>query len=264
MDDSSGRSRRIDLNSDVGEGFGHWALGDDEALLEVVTSANVACGFHAGDPSTIRRVCRLAAARGVAVGAQVSYRDLAGFGRRFVDVPTHELTDEILYQLAALDGIARAEGTRVTYVKPHGALYHAAAARADHAQAVVRAAVAHAGERLTVLGPPGSELLGLAQEAGLATVAEGFTDRAYTRDGGLVPRGTLGAVLTDEAQVVAQAVRLATQGRVRADDGSEVAVPVESLCLHGDTPGAAGLAHAVRAGLQGAGVQIAPFAPPTP
>src|SRR5205807_1430016 len=164
---------------DLGEGFGVWRLGDDDALLEVVTSANVACGFHAGDPSTMRRVCAQAVADGVAIGAQVSYRDLAGFGRRFVDVAPAELTDDVLYQLAALDGVARAAGGRAAYLKPHGALYNAVVAHEQQAAAVVAAVVAY-DRTLPVLGLPGSVLLRLAADAGLRTVAEGFADRGYT------------------------------------------------------------------------------------
>lgn len=250
----------MDLNCDLAEGFGRWSLGDDDALLDVVTSANVACGFHAGDPSTIRRVCRAAAARGVAVGAQVSYRDLAGFGRRFIDVPAGELTDEVLYQLAAVDGIARSEGARVSYVKPHGALYHAAAGRADHAAAVVAAVHSYASAvPLAVLGLPGSELLTQASAAGLEAVPEAFADRRYLPDGGLVPRGTPGAVITGVAAAAEQAVRVATDGRVIAVDGSVVQVQARSLCVHGDTPGAVGLAQHVRAALEAAGAVVESF-----
>lgn len=189
-------SSSVDLNADLGEGFGVWRLGDDEALLGVVTSANVACGFHAGDPGTMRRVCAGAARAGVAVGAQVSYRDLAGFGRRFIDVEPGELADDVLYQLAALDGIARAEGTRVRYVKPHGALYNATVTHQAQARAVVDAVVAH-DRALPVLGLPGSALLRVAEAAGLRAVREGFADRGYTPDGGLVPRREPGALVHD-------------------------------------------------------------------
>src|SRR5215212_7847206 len=180
-------TRTVDLNADLGEGFGVWRLGDDDALLDVVTSANVACGFHAGDPATMRRVCARAASAGVAVGAQVSYRDLAGFGRRFIDVEPAELTDDVLYQLAALDGIARASGSRVAYVKPHGALYNAVVDHEAQAEAVVRAVTAF-DDRLPLLGLPGSALLRRAEEAGLRPVGEGFADRGYTAAGTLVPR----------------------------------------------------------------------------
>jgi UPF0271 protein len=249
----------VDLNADLGEGFGVWRLGDDEALLDVVTSANVACGFHAGDPTTMRRVCAGAARAGVAVGAQVSYRDLAGFGRRFIDVEPAELAADVLYQLAALDGIARAEGTRVRYVKPHGALYNATVAHEAQARAVVDAVVA-LDPALPVLGLPGSALLGTAEAAGLRPVAEGFADRGYTPAGGLVPRREDGALVHDPVEVAERAVRMAVEGTVLAVDGSVVPAAVESICVHGDTPGAVELARAVRTALEQAGVALTPFA----
>jgi UPF0271 protein len=249
---------RIDLNADLGEGFGIWRLGDDDALLGLVTSANVACGFHAGDPVTMRRVCAGAVTSGVAIGAQVSYRDLAGFGRRFIDVPAEELTADVLYQLAALDGIARTAGAGVRYVKPHGALYNAVVGHERQAQAVVDAVVAY-DRSLPVLGLPGSALLRLAAAAGLTAVAEGFADRGYTAAGTLVPRSEPGALVTDAALVAERAVRMATEGMVVAVDGTPVGVPVSSICLHGDSPGAVELARAVRAALQAAGVDVAPF-----
>jgi UPF0271 protein len=249
----------IDLNADLGEGFGIWRLGDDEALLGVVTSANVACGFHAGDPVTMRRVCTAAVAAGVAVGAQVSYRDLAGFGRRFIDVPADELTADVLYQLAALDGIARSAGGGVGYVKPHGALYNAVVTHEQQARAVVEAVGAYDAS-LPVLGLPGSALLRIAGDAGLATVAEGFADRAYTAAGRLLPRSEPGAVIHGEAAVVERAVRMVTDGVVLAVDGTPVAVAVASVCVHGDTPGAVQLARAVRGALETAGVTVSAFA----
>ena len=249
----------IDLNADLGEGFGVWRLGDDDALLGVVTSANVACGFHAGDPATMRRVCARAAEARVAVGAQVSYRDLAGFGRRFIDVDPGELADDVLYQLAALDGIARAEGTRVSYVKPHGALYNAAVTHEQQAGAVVDAVAAYGGG-LPVLGLPGSALLRAAQSAGLRAVHEGFADRGYTAAGTLVPRGEPGALVHDSAAVADRAVRMAAQGEVVAVDGTPVPLHVESVCVHGDTPGAVDLARAVRTALEAAGLEPASFA----
>jgi UPF0271 protein len=249
----------IDVNADLGEGFGIWRLGDDDALLEVVTSANVACGFHAGDPSTMRRVCAGAVASGVSIGAQVSYRDLAGFGRRFMDVAPAELTDDVLYQLAALDGIARAEGGRVRYVKPHGALYNAAVHHEGQARAVVDAVVAY-NRVLPVLGLPGSALLREAEAAGLRTVPEGFADRGYTPEGTLVPRRSPGAVVSDPAAVAERAVRMAVEGVVVAVDGTAVDVVVGSVCVHGDTPGAVELARRVRAALEHAGLRTAPFA----
>jgi UPF0271 protein len=249
----------VDLNSDLGEGFGAWRLGDDDALLTVVSSANVACGFHAGDPGTMRRVCAVAAERGVAVGAQVGYRDLAGFGRRRIDYAPGELTDDVLYQLAALDGFCRIAGTRVRYLKPHGALYNTAVADEAQAGAVVRA-VREYDPGLPVLGLPGSALLRLAAAAGLRAVPEGFADRGYTPGGALVPRREPGALVTDPDEVVARAVRMATDGTVVAVDGSVVPARVESVCVHGDTPGAVELAARVRDGLVEAGASPAPFA----
>ncbi len=247
----------IDLNSDVGESFGAWSMGDDAAMLGVVSSVNIACGFHAGDPSTARRVCRQAAAAGAAVGAHVSYRDLAGFGRRFLDVDPGTLADEVLYQIGALQGIARAEGTEVSYVKPHGALYNTIVHHEAQARAVVDGVVA-ASSGLAVLGLPGSLFLALAAERGMRTVAEGFADRGYRADGTLVPRSGLGAVLHDPTIVAARAVRMAT-GHVVADDGSMIEMGVQSLCVHGDTPGAVQLARAVRAALEAASFSILPF-----
>jgi 5-oxoprolinase (ATP-hydrolysing) subunit A len=249
---------RIDLNADLGEGFGPWRLGDDEALLEVVTSANVACGFHAGDPVTMRRVCAGAAARGVAVGAQVGYHDLAGFGRRKIDIATDDLAADVLYQVGALDACARAEGTRVRYVKPHGALYNTAADDAGQAGAIAAAVAAFDGA-MPLLGFAGSELAAAAGAHGLPFVAEAFADRAYLGSGRLVPRDQPGAVLTDPAAVASRAVTLAVDGRIEAIDGSNLAVDVASVCLHGDTPGAVALARAVRAALAEAGVTVAPF-----
>jgi 5-oxoprolinase (ATP-hydrolysing) subunit A len=250
--------RRIDLNADLGEGFGVWRLGDDEALLGVVTSANVACGFHAGDPVTMQRVCTAAVAAGVAIGAQVSYRDLAGFGRRFIDVAPAELTADVLYQLAALDGMARVGGGRVGYLKPHGALYNASVTHEEQAQAVVDAVRAY-DPALPVLGLPGSALVRAAAAAGLRTVTEGFADRGYTPDGALVPRNRPDALVHDPAEVAARAVRMASDGEVVAVDGSIVAVDVESVCVHGDTPGAVALARSVRTALAGAGLTVAAF-----
>ncbi|MGW7104040.1 LamB/YcsF family protein [Streptomyces sp. NPDC054838] len=251
----------IDLNADLGEGFGRWTLTDDEALLSVVTSANVACGFHAGDPSIMRRVCELAAARGVRIGAQVSYRDLAGFGRRAMDVPARELADEVAYQIGALEVFARAAGSAVSYVKPHGALYNRTVYDGEQAAAVVAGVLLAAGPAgLPVLGLPGSLLLAAAAEAGLPAVPEAFADRAYTAAGTLVPRGEPGAVLHEADAVVARAVGMAAERIVTAADGSAVAVDARSLCLHGDTPGAADLALRVREALGAAGVRVEAFA----
>jgi UPF0271 protein len=249
----------IDLNADVGESFGRWQLGDDDALLSVVTSANIACGFHAGDPPTLRRSCARAVELGVAIGAQVSYRDLAGFGRRFIDVEPDDLRDDVLYQLGALQAFAAAAGGRVSYLKPHGALYHAVRRHEGQAAAVV-AAVVEFDPGLAVLGLPGSQLLAAAARAGLHTVTEAFADRRYTADGGLVPRTRPDAVIGDPAAVAEQVRRMVSEGTVIADDGSLVALQPASICVHGDTPGAVELARRVRAALEQAGHRLEPFA----
>ncbi|MDG4816376.1 LamB/YcsF family protein [Micromonospora sp. WMMD956] len=249
----------MDLNADLGEGFGIWRLGDDEALLDLITSANVACGFHGGDPSTMRRVCAAAAERGVAVGAQVGYRDLAGFGRRHIAYAFGDLRDETTYQLGALDAFCRAYRIRVRYLKPHGALYHAVSADESQAAALI-AAIDDYDRDLPVLCAPGSVLAQLATGAGLRVIAEGFADRGYLPNGTLVPRTAPGALVTDPEQVAARAVRMATEQTVVAVDGTVVPCPVESICLHGDTPGAVASAELVRAALLGAGVTLTPFA----
>jgi 5-oxoprolinase (ATP-hydrolysing) subunit A len=248
----------LDLNSDLGESFGRWRLGDDEAMVGLVTSANVACGFHAGDPSTLRLICAGAAERGVVVGAQVSYRDLAGFGRRFIDMDLGELADDVLYQIGALEGMCRVAGTRVRYVKPHGALYNTAVHHEGQAQAVVDAVRAY-DATLPVLGLPGSKLLAAAEAAGLRAVPEFFVDRGYTPEGALVPRAQPGALLHDPAEVTARVVRMVTDGVVTAVDGSDVQVRAESACVHGDSPGAVEMAGAVRDGLRAAGVELHAF-----
>jgi 5-oxoprolinase (ATP-hydrolysing) subunit A len=251
--------RSIDLNSDVGESFGRWELGDDAAVLDLVTSANVACGFHAGDPLTLRRTCALAVAHGVRIGAQVGYRDLAGFGRRHIAYERAELTADVLYQLGALDGIARAAGGAVTYVKPHGALYNTAVHDEEQAAAVVDAVRSY-DDRLAVLGLPGSALLAAAERAGLRAVREAFADRGYTAAGSLVPRAEAGALVTDPDEVAERVLRMVTESSVVGVDGSVVAVEADSVCVHGDSPGAVAMAQAVRARLAGAGVTLEAFA----
>ena len=248
----------VDLNADLGESFGRWTLGDDEAMLDVVSSANVACGFHAGDPRGLLLVCEQATARGVVIGAQVGYRDLAGFGRRFIDLDPADLLADVVYQLGALQGICAAVGATVRYVKPHGALYNAVVHHEAQAAALVEA-VRRVDPSLPVLGLPGSVLLAVAHDAGLPTVTEAFADRAYTAQGRLVPRSEAGAVLHDPESVAARAVRMVVTGLVVAADGSAVTVGARSLCVHGDSPGAVSMATAVRAGLEAAGVTIQPF-----
>ncbi|MCX6541425.1 MAG: LamB/YcsF family protein, partial [Actinobacteria bacterium] len=223
----------IDLNSDIGEGLGQWPMGDDEALLGIITSANIACGFHAGDPSIMRRTCEIAARLGVAIGAHVSYPDLAGFGRRFIDIAPTELADVVTYQIGALQAIALAAGSRVSYVKPHGALYNTIVTHEAQAAAVV-AGVAACGP-LPLMGLANSAVLRHSAQAGLPTVTEGFVDRAYNADGSLVSRLLPGAVLRDVEFVAARAVRMVTNKSVIAIDGSEIDVDFDSLCVHGDT-----------------------------
>ncbi|BAS06703.1 UPF0271 protein Arth_0093 [Arthrobacter sp. Hiyo4] len=248
----------IDLNGDVGESFGRWSLGDDLAMFGSVSSANVACGFHAGDPSVIRRTCREAAGAGVVIGAHVGYRDLAGFGRRFMDISPTELADDVVYQIGALQALAAVEGTRVRYVKPHGGLYNAIVTHTAQAQAVVDA-VKSVDPNLPILGLPGSEVLRLAEAAGLRAVTEAFADRAYNPDGTLVSRSLPGAVLEDPEQVAEHVLRMATESAVRAIDGSTLKIRAESICGHGDSPGAVAMATAVKSALGDAGVSIGSF-----
>ncbi|MCQ4147096.1 LamB/YcsF family protein [Rhodococcus qingshengii] len=248
----------VDLNSDLGEGFGAWTLGDDDAMLELVTSANIACGFHAGDPTTLLATCESAATRGVRIGAQVGYRDLAGFGRRFIDMSPKDLTADVIYQIGALDGLARVAGSRVTYVKPHGALYNAIVHHRRQARAVVAAVVAY-DSSLPVLGLPGSVFLEEAREAGLEIVAEAFADRAYTAEGTLVPRTESGAVLHDPTLVAERVRRMVVDGELDAVDGSTLKVAAASVCVHGDSPAAVDMAVAIRALLESSDVEITPF-----
>ncbi|MCV7422241.1 LamB/YcsF family protein [Mycobacterium yunnanensis] len=248
----------VDLNADLGEGFGVWTLGDDDAMLEVVTSANVACGFHAGDPAGLLRVCRAAARRGVRIGAQVAYRDLAGFGRRYVDVTAEDLTADVIYQIGALQALATAAGSSVSYVKPHGALYNTIVG--DEGQAVAVAAAVHAVDPgLPVLGLTGSAFFAAADALGLRTVSEAFADRAYQPDGTLVSRREPGAVLTDADAIAARVSSMVGLGTVEAVDGSTVAIAAESVCVHGDSPGAVRSATAVRDRLGADGVTLRAF-----
>ncbi|MFC9514784.1 LamB/YcsF family protein [Nocardiaceae bacterium NPDC056970] len=248
----------IDLNSDLGESFGAWTLGDDAAMLDLVTSANVAGGFHAGDPATLLRTCRDAAARDVRIGAQVGYRDLAGFGRRFIDVSADDLTADVIYQIGALDALARTAGSGVTYVKPHGALYNAIVHHRDQARAVVDA-VRAVNPSLPVLGLPGSVFLAEAEAAGLRVVTEAFADRAYTPEGTLVPRTEPGAVVHDPDVVAKRVLQLVTTGTVEAIDGSAIVVPAETICVHGDTPAAVAMAAAIRKMLDAEKIHVKPF-----
>ncbi|WP_040159555.1 LamB/YcsF family protein [Nigerium massiliense] len=259
MSASTHAAGTVDLNADLGESLGTWTMGDDAAMLDVVTSANIACGFHAGDPLTTRRTVADAAARGIAVGAHPSYRDLVGFGRRVMDYAPDELAADVLYQLGALEGICRAAGTEVAYVKPHGALYNRIVADRAQAAAVVEAVVAFK-PGLAVLGLPGSAFLEVAAEAGLRPVREAFVDRAYNPDGTLVSRRLPGAVLHEPDAVAARVLRLARTGLLTAADGTDIELGADSLCIHGDSPGAVAMAREVRATLVDAGVRLAPFA----
>jgi UPF0271 protein len=249
---------QVDLNSDLGEGFGQWTLGDDDALLGVVTSANVACGFHASDPLIMQRVCAKAVESGVAIGAQVGYRDLPGFGRRFIDMEPDALTADVVYQIGALEAFARLAGDRVRFVKPHGALYNTIVRHEEQAAAVVAAVVAY-DRTLPVLGIPGA-FLRQAAEAGLTVVHEAFADRAYRPDGTLVSRRLPGAVLHDPVAIARRCVAMAQGAPVLDVEGNELTVRAESICVHGDTPGAVDIARQVRAALAGAGVELTPFA----
>lgn len=235
---------RIDLNADLGEGFGAWRLGDDEAMLDVVTSANLACGFHAGDPATLRRTCQAAATRGIRIGAQVGYRDLAGFGRRFIDISPDDLYADVVYQIGALDALARTVGSSVTYVKPHGALYNTIIHHEAQADAVARA-VRDLNTDFPVLTLPHGVFGDRARELGLRVVTEAFADRAYRDDGTLVPRSEPGAVLHDPAEVAARIPALSRTA--------------ESICVHGDSPGAVTIAQAVRSALTANDIELAPF-----
>ncbi len=248
----------VDLNADLAEGFGVWGLGDDDAMLDIVTSANLACGFHAGNPVGLARTCRVAAGRGVRIGAQVGYFDLAGFGRRRIEVDPAELTADVIYQIGALTALARAAGSELGYVKPHGALYNTVVEHREQARALAEAV--HAVDPgLPVLGLAGSVFFIEARRLGLRTVAEAFADRAYQPDGTLVPRGHPGAVLHDPATIAERALAMVHTGDVAAVDGTMIRIEVESVCVHGDSPGAVGIAAAVRDRLLAGGVDLAAF-----
>ena len=249
---------RADLNCDVGESFGRYALGDDEGILPHVTSANIACGFHAGDPVIMRRTVRLALRHGVAVGAHPGFPDLGGFGRRELQAGPDEVEAMVLYQVAALAGIAAAEGGRLRHVKPHGALYNMAARDPQLAGAVARG-VAAAGEGLILVGLSGSHLLDAGRASGLAVASEAFADRAYEADGSLRSRTLPGAVIGDPQACVERVLQMIREGSVAASTGERIELRADTVCIHGDTPGAASLAAAVRAGLEAAGAAVVPL-----
>ncbi|MFW0119848.1 LamB/YcsF family protein [Rothia sp. P5764] len=247
----------IDLNSDCGESFGSWVMGDDTAMMQTVSSANIACGFHAGDPSVARSTVRAAHQKGVTIGAHVSYPDLAGFGRRFMDMTATELTDAVIYQVGALQAIAQVEGAQVSYCKPHGGLYNAIVHHTAQAQAVATAL--HELGDLPILCLPGSAVASAARALGLPVFYEAFADRGYTPEGSLVSRREPGAIIHDPEVVAERVVRMAVDGEVIAVDGSRVTLDAASICVHGDTPGAVAIAQQVRAALEGAGVRIEAF-----
>lgn len=247
---------RVDLNADLGESFGNYVIGDDEAILASISSANVAAGFHAGDPSVLRRTVRLARSWNVAIGAHPSFPDLTGFGRREMKMADWEVEDAVLYQIASVAGVAKAEGAALRHVKPHGALYNQAARDPILARAIVRAITAFDGT-LALYAPPGSELAAEGTRAGIRVVLEGFADRLYDTNGHLVSREVQGAVIDDAEAAARQAVGLAVDGAVIARGGGRLPLAVESICIHGDRPGAALRARRVRAALQAAGVTVA-------
>ena len=248
----------VDLNADLGEGYGVWQSGDDDAMLDIVTSANLACGFHAGNPVGLARTCRAAAARGVRIGAQVGYFDPAGFGRRRIEVDPDELTADVTYQIGALQALSHAAGAELRYVKPHGALYNSIVTDVEQARAVAEAV--HAVDpSLPVLGLAGSGFFDEADRLGLRTVAEAFADRAYQPDGTLVPRTRPGAVLSDPARIAERVLRMVRTGEVTAVDGTVIQIEVKSVCVHGDSPRSVEIANAVRDQLLAGGVELSAF-----
>lgn len=248
----------IDLNSDLGESYGAWSMGDDDAMLSVVSSANIACGFHAGDPAGIYRTVKAAVANGVVIGAHVSYPDRVGFGRRDMDVTSEELIADVIYQIGALKGIAAAAGASVRYVKPHGALYNRIANDARQGQAVIDAIKAIE-PSLVLMGLANAPILNLARKSGLSVVAEAFADRAYTPEGQLVSRREAGAVLHDAEKIAARMVQLAREGTLEAIDGSVIRIDAQSICVHGDSPGAVVIAQQIRQRFEAESIDIRSF-----
>jgi len=248
----------IDLNSDLGEGFGPWSMGDDTAMLAIVTSANIACGFHAGDPAGILTVLREAARRGVSVGAHIGYRDLVGFGRRNMDPSSSELIADTIYQIGALQGLAQAAGTKVSYVKPHGALYNTIAHDARQAADVITGIKA-IDPSLVLMALAGAPIVEQAREAGLSVVCEAFADRAYNVDGSLVNRRLESSVIHDPEVIAERMLRMVNEQRVTAIDGTDIAIDAQSICVHGDNPTAVAIAAALRERLEARGVELKPF-----
>lgn len=246
---------RIDLNSDLGESFGRWTLGNDAELMKSITSANVACGFHAGDPGVMRETVRMARDNGVAIGAHPGLPDLAGFGRRNMAVTAAEVENLVVYQIGALAAIAAAEQVKLRHVKAHGALYNMSVKDRALADAIA-AAVRAVDPELVVFALPGTELARAAEDAGLHVAREGFADRAYEADGSLTPRSRPGSVIQSADEVIGRAVRMARDGVVRATNGSDIPMRVDTLCTHGDTPGSHELTRQLRAGLEAEGIRV--------
>ncbi len=250
---------KVDMNSDLGESFGAWRMGEDAKMLDIVSSANIACGFHAGDPAGIMSTVQAAKAKGVAVGAHVSYPDLVGFGRRNMDVGSADLKADVIYQIGAIMGLAQAAGTKVTFVKPHGALYNTIAHDKRQAQAVIEGMLA-IDKKLVLVALAGAPLIDWAETAGLRTVSEVFADRAYMPDGQLVPRSREGSVLHDPKEIASRMLHLVKEGTVKAIDGSTIRLKADSICVHGDSPGAVSMAAELRKLLESSGVTVQPFA----
>lgn len=259
MDISAVHNITIDLNCDMGESFGRYTLGDDAAMMELITSANIACGFHAGDPTVMQRTVAMAAAHSVNVGAHPGYPDLQGFGRRTLAMSQDDLRAAILYQLGALQSFAKATGVPLVHIKPHGALYNTAAHDIRVAEAIAQAVLAF-DPHLALMTLPGGALAEVAQALGIRVIKEGFADRAYQADGTLVPRNHPNALITDIATVAERAVHMVTQKKVTAVTGEEIPIQVETLCVHGDTADAVRITRTLRQALENAGVQVAPLA----
>ena len=249
---------RIDLNCDMGESFGNYSLGNDHQILDFVTSANIACGYHAGDPSVMRATVLLALAKGVAIGAHPGYPDLQGFGRRYMNITPEEVRDMVVYQVGALDAFVRAEGGSMRHVKAHGALYNAAAVEADLAEAIAQA-VHSVDPELILVGLSGSELVSAGEAVGLPTASEAFADRTYQDDGTLTPRTRPDALIDEDEKAVRQTIRLAREGGVRSQGGAEVEVQADTICIHGDGPHALSFARSIREGLEAAGIEVKPI-----
>ena len=246
---------RVDINCDMGESFGAYVIGADDAVLPHVTSANIACGFHGGDPTVMRKTVAAAAKHRVEVGAHPSLPDLMGFGRRAMQVTPDEVYDLLIYQIGALLGFAQAAGVRLAHVKPHGALYNMAAAQPALADAIARA-VRDVDSRLVLFGLAGSHLLRAAERAGIPSASEAFADRNYLHDGALVPRSRPDAMVADVDEAVRRAVRMVKEGVVPDVEGEEIPIRADTICIHGDGPHAALLARQLRAGLEAAGIQV--------